>query len=106
MRAGIQPAASASTASAAPPPSAVSPAGTRPRRGREVSLRRRVIGVPKAGATASPLPLAGEGQGGGLHHDSSCKDALSPPLSRKREREQTAFVATAVRNSTVTSAAT
>jgi tRNA pseudouridine32 synthase/23S rRNA pseudouridine746 synthase len=44
--------------------------------------------VANAGATASPPPPAGEGQGEGTHEDWR-KDTLSPPLSRKREREQT-----------------
>jgi hypothetical protein len=51
-----------------------------------------VSDAAKASATASPLPLAGEGQGGGRHEDSR-KHALSPPLPRKRGREQTEFVA-------------
>ena len=38
---------------------------------------------------ASPPPLAGDGQGGGKHDDSS-NDTPSPPLPRKRGREQTA----------------
>jgi tRNA pseudouridine32 synthase / 23S rRNA pseudouridine746 synthase len=45
--------------------------------------------VDGAGAAASPPPPAGEGQGEGSHEDWR-KDTLSPPLSRKREREQTA----------------
>ncbi len=36
-------------------------------------------------ATASPLPLAGEGQGGGLHEDLR-RLTPSPTLPRKRER--------------------
>jgi hypothetical protein len=45
-------------------------------------------------ATASPPPLAGEGQGGGMHQDwfqagyaesnGSGKNALSPPLPRRK----------------------
>ncbi len=38
-------------------------------------------------ATTSPLPLAGEGQGGGTHEDSS-ETSPSPTLPRKRGREQ------------------
>src|SRR5690349_14216137 len=49
---------------------------------------RRTVDVAKAGAAASTPPLAGEGQGGGTHARISLF-TLSPPLSRKREREQT-----------------
>src|SRR5437899_6864757 len=41
-----------------------------------------------ARATASPPPLAGEGKGEGMHKD-LCEPPLSPPLPRKRGREQT-----------------
>jgi 5-oxoprolinase (ATP-hydrolysing) len=39
-----------------------------------------------AGAPASPPPLAGEGQGGGMHQDLR-QGSPSPPLPRKRGRE-------------------
>jgi 5-oxoprolinase (ATP-hydrolysing) len=56
-------------------------------------LRRYVAQVTEDlgtdSATTSPPPLAGEGQGEGMHED-SCKPTLSPPLPRKRGREQTA----------------
>src|SRR3954447_4879523 len=50
--------------------------------------RGYAAGVAKASAAASPLPLAGEGQGGG-EYAPIFPPTLSPPLSRKREREQT-----------------
>src|SRR5262245_4163543 len=53
---------------------------------------------PKARATASPPPLAGEGQGGGLQGPSAQSSAPSPPLPRKRGREQAAASGTAVPN--------
>ncbi len=42
-----------------------------------------------AAALAFPPPLAGEGQGGGMHQDSCCP-APSPILPRKRGRVPTA----------------
>src|SRR6266498_2082213 len=68
-------------------------------RGARVTRRpqeRRKNGVPEtdhgttsAGATSFPPPLAGEGQGGGMQHDTAFQFTPSPPLPRKREREQT-----------------
>jgi hypothetical protein len=49
----------------------------------------------KTSATASPPPLAGEGQGGG-QHDERREYAPSPPLPRKRGREQAVPAAIAV----------
>ena len=51
--------------------------------------------VAKVGATSSPLPLAGEGQGGGMRAP-NVVGAHSPPLPRKREREQAESVASIV----------
>jgi hypothetical protein len=59
-----------------------------------LSISRTLSGA-NGRAIAFPLPLAGEGQGGGRHKDSR-KHALSPPLPRKREREQTEFAALTV----------
>jgi isoleucyl-tRNA synthetase len=42
------------------------------------------------GATTSPPPLAGEGQGGGLQQSSTAIASPSPPLPRTRGREQAA----------------
>ena len=61
------------------------------RRASRASERR----VAKAAATSSPLPLAGEGQGGGMRVP-NVVGAPSPPLPRKRGREQAEFAATAV----------
>ena len=58
-----------------------------------MATRELIVGVAKISATASPLPLAGEGQGEGMHQNSR-KDALSPPLPRKRGREQTERIET------------
>jgi hypothetical protein len=44
-------------------------------------------------ATASPPPLAGEGQGGGMQKERAFALTPSPPLPRKRGREQTEFAA-------------
>jgi acetate---CoA ligase (ADP-forming) len=73
------------------------------------ALRRRVpitqpqrnlsTGVVTDSATSSPLPLAGEGQGGGQQAPNS-PFAPSPPLPRKRGREQAEFAATAVPSNT------
>ena len=43
----------------------------------------------KGGATSSPPPLAGEGQGGGAKDDGAFSATPSPPLPRTRGREQT-----------------
>jgi hypothetical protein len=43
-----------------------------------------------------PLPLAGEGQGGGTRKDSR-RITPSPTLPRKRERERTEFAALSVK---------
>src|SRR5262249_2714735 len=51
------------------------------------SRREQVGEVAKAGAAASPPPLAGEGQGGGTHAP-IFPPTPSPPLPRKRGREQ------------------
>jgi hypothetical protein len=58
-----------------------------------------VLQISRAGDTASPPPLAGEGQGEGMREESRVP-TLSPPLSRKREREQTELVAPAVAHQT------
>jgi hypothetical protein len=50
----------------------------------------------KTGATASPPPLAGEGQGGGEHRSPRQQHSPSPPLPRKRGREQAVLAAIAV----------
>jgi acyl-CoA synthetase (NDP forming) len=55
----------------------------------------RVVRVAKASATSSPLPLAGEGQGGGQLAPNS-PFAPSPALPRKRGREQAESAAAAV----------
>ena len=53
------------------------------------AVRTRVISMFGGARATGPLPrLRGEGRGGGSHRDRS-KLALSPPLSRKGEREQT-----------------
>jgi acyl-CoA synthetase (NDP forming) len=54
-------------------------------------------GVAAGRATSSPLPLAGEGQGGGQQASNS---PFAPSLPREREREQAEFAATAVPSST------
>jgi hypothetical protein len=50
----------------------------------------------KTGATASPPPLAGEGQGGGKHKSLRKQHSPSPSLPRKRGREQAVLAAIAV----------
>jgi acyl-CoA synthetase (NDP forming) len=59
------------------------------------AIRDRGGRVAKASATSSPLPLAGEGQGGGQRAPDS-PFAPSPPLPRKRWREQAESAAAAV----------